>query len=228
MDSMALGDEHWLFLIPLTIVAAYTLAAFCDRLGLSVAFARRLSVYALAVGLSTVMAACVLSLRDMKSLGFITGTISRRQFMLAIPYYRPIDFINRQLPANARIMIFDTQMNYDLHRDYISDETWFATKWRRLLIHRGSLEEVNEELKRQGFTHVLFSPDLFTYAAIIGVEGSGMDFNSGKRVPLSEEARRLGPEYPLLRNWATFTLYRTKFLEPIYTDENDYEVLRIK
>lgn len=54
-----------------------------------------------------------------------------------------------------------------------------------------------------------------------------MALMSGKRIPLSEEARRPGPEYPLLRNWATFTFYRMKFLETVYSDENGYQVYKI-
>jgi len=43
-----------------------------------------------------------------------------------------------------------------------------------------------------------------------------------------EEAKRLGSDYPLLRNWATFTLYRNKFLETVYSDDEGYRVYRIR
>jgi hypothetical protein len=37
-----------------------------------------------------------------------------------------------------------------------------------------------------------------------------------------------GPEYKQqLRNWATFELYSSKFLEPVYT-YHDYQVFRLK
>jgi 4-amino-4-deoxy-L-arabinose transferase-like glycosyltransferase len=213
---------------PLSIVTAYTLAALCDRLEPRVSFARRLPIYVVAAALSMVLATSALLMRQVSTLGFITGTVSRHDFMYAFPYYRPIDFINRELPADARIMTLGAQMNYDIHRDYLSDETWFATKWRRLLVRNDSLEEVNQDLKRQGVTYILFSPGHFTYVALMGLEGGGMALMSGKSIPLSEEARRLGPEYPLLRTWATFSLYQMKYLEVVYTDENGYQVFKIK
>jgi hypothetical protein len=63
----------------------------------------------------------------------------------------------------------------------------------------------------------------------MGTKGAGgMEMISINTAGTSEEAMRLGPEYYLLRNWSTFTLYKKKFLESIYSDENGYEVLRIR
>jgi hypothetical protein len=143
--------------------------------------------------------------------------------------YRPIHFINTNLPPDARIFILGAQLNYGLERKFVTDENWFATKWRRLLIRNPSIDEVHEDLKRQGFTHVLYSPDLFRFAALMGTQGTGgTDMISVNEVALSDEARRLGPDYQLLRNWATFTLYKRKFLETLYSDEYGYQVLKIK
>ena len=114
-------------------------------------------------------------------------------------------------------------MNYGLQRPYLSDESWFATKWRRLLVQNDSLEAVNEQLKAQGFTHIFYSPTLFLFAAEMGVEGTG-----GMSLISQGEGVKKSPEYPLLRNWSTFTLYKQKFLEPVYSDKNGYEILRIK
>jgi hypothetical protein len=49
-----------------------------------------------------------------------------------------------------------------IERDYLADETWLATKWRRLLAENPSLEEVNQDLKRQGVTHIFYCPGLFS------------------------------------------------------------------
>jgi hypothetical protein len=63
----------------------------------------------------------------------------------------------------------------------------------------------------------------------MGTQGTGgTDMISVNEVALSDEARRLGPDYQLLRNWATFTLYKRKFLETLYSDEYGYQVLKIK
>ena len=117
------------------------------------------------------------------------------------------------------------QMNYGLERPYYSDESWFATKWRRFLVRHDSLEAVNNDLNAQGFTHILYGPTLPIFAAQMGLEGTGgMSLLSN---PESDGVKK-SPEYPLLRNWSTFTLYKERYLELVYSDENDYEVLRIK
>jgi len=164
-------------------------------------------------------------MRQFKSVRFVTGNISRHEFLAPLPFYRPLDFINTQLPQNARVMAFGAQMNYGLERPYSSEESWFATKWRRLLIQQDSLEGVNEQLKAQGVTHILYNPDLFWFAARMGVEGTG-----GMSLMARDQDRptRGGVEYKLLRNWSTFTLYKERFLEPVYKDKYGYEVLRIK
>ena len=206
---------------PLTIVASYTLSNFCDRLSSRVSWTSRLPVWIVAALLSVVVTVSAIWITSTNGLQFLTGRMSRREFLTKLPYYPPFEFINSNLPADARIMLLGVQSNFDLERDYLTDETWFATKWRRLLVKHASLEEVNEELKRQGVTHIFYSPGLFTFAAMSGIEGAGgMQFVEG--------SERIQPgEYVLLRNWATFTLYQTKFLETVYTDGNG-QILRIK
>jgi len=165
-------------------------------------------------------------MKAMNTIGFLAGTISRHEFMSSIPSYHAVDFINRQTPADARVMCFGVQVNYEIQRDHLADETWFQTKWKRLLVRNDSLEKVNEDLKRQGITHILYSEELLEFAAFSGLEGSGgMGLISSKGEGSSQ---KLGPEYQLLRNWTTFTLYRMKFLETVYADANGYQVLKIK
>jgi Dolichyl-phosphate-mannose-protein mannosyltransferase len=217
------------YLVPaypsLTIVAAYTLTSLATRLESRLSIARILPVYVLAGLLAIVVAACAASMRQFKSLHFVTGLISRHSFLAPLPFYQPIDFINNQLPENTRVMTIGSQMNYGLKRQYYADESWFATKWRRLLAHNDSLEGVTQELKARGFTHILYNPTLFRFAARMGVEGTG-----GMNLMAKDKdgSGRSGLEYQLLRNWSTFTLYKEKFLETVYSDENGYEVLRIK
>jgi hypothetical protein len=126
-------------------------------------------------------------------------------------------------------MFLGAQLSYGVERPYISDESWFSTKWRRLLVHNDSLEEVSRDLKQQGVTHILFSPGIFTYAAARGTEGTGgLALMALKTEQAPTEMGRLGPEYLLLRNWATFTLYQQQFLETVYSDPNNYYVFKIK
>jgi 4-amino-4-deoxy-L-arabinose transferase-like glycosyltransferase len=214
---------------PLTIVSAYVLSSASDRLRHRTSVAGKLPIYAVSAALSIVVLAGALSMRYFNSFSFLAGTISEHGFRSSLSYYRPIDFINKQLPADARVMIIGAQMNYGIQRDYLTDESWFATKWRRLLVRNSSLEEVNRDIKQQGFTHILYSPGIFKYAAMLGVEGTGgMNLIAEGETNVSDEAGRLGPDYQLLRNWATFSEYQSTFLETVYSDENGYYVYKIK
>jgi 4-amino-4-deoxy-L-arabinose transferase-like glycosyltransferase len=213
----------------LTVVAAFTLADFSKRLNQRIHWAERLPVWATAISLSLVVIVSLVWVSEFSSLSYISGVISRRDFLLQFPFYHRIDFINTQLPVGSQVLAVGAHMNYGIQQEYLTDESWFATKWRRLLVRNDSLSGVNQDLHRQGFTHVLYCSGPFTYEATLGIKGSGgMDLVSHNDVPQSEEARILGPEYQLLRNWSTFTLYREKFLETMYKDESNCEVLRIK
>jgi len=213
----------------LTIVAAYTLVALSDRLKQHLPLLEKLPLYAVAAGLAVVIAAGVKSMRTFDSFGYLAGKMSYHETLAQFTYYRPIQFINTQLPTDARILVIGVQLTYGIERDYLGDESWFATKWRRLLARNGSLGEVNNDLKRQGFTHVLFSAELFKFAALMGTHGTGgMEMLAAGKDDRSEEARRLGPDYQLLRNWSTFTMYQKQFLEPIYTDEYHFQIFKIK
>ena len=114
-------------------------------------------------------------------------------------------------------------MTYGLQREYLSDETWYTTKWRRLLVRNDSFQAVNEDLKRQGINYILFSPDLYLFAATMGLENGqvvppgprplaaralGIKFEPNNELRRSfREAQRLGSDFPVLRNWANvFTL----------------------
>jgi len=213
----------------LTIVAAYTLVAISERLKHQLPLLEKLPLYAVAAGLGFVIAAGVKSMRAFDSLSYLEGKKSYHEILARFTYYRPIEFINTQLPADARILVIGVQLTYGIERNYLGDESWFATKWRRLLVRNGSLAEVNDDLKRQGFTHVLYSDELFKFAAFMGTHGTGgMEMIASGKDDRSEEARRLGPEYQLLRNWSTFTMYQKQFLEPVYADEYHHEIFKIK
>jgi 4-amino-4-deoxy-L-arabinose transferase-like glycosyltransferase len=198
----------------LSIVAAYTLVKLTERLR-----QEKLAIFAVAAILGSIIAVGVKSMMGFNSFSYLAGITSRRQTISRFTYYRPIDFINKQLPATARILVIGDQLTYGIERDYLGDESWFATKWRRLLVRNASLSEVNEDLKRQGFTHILYSPDLFKFSALMGTEGTG-----GMEMLTSKQN---SPEYQVLRNWSTFTLYQQKFLESVYSDNNHFHVFRI-
>ena len=215
------------YLVPaypaLTIVAAYTLSIVSRQLEPRLAIAKRIPVYALALAFIPVIAACITSFHYFHSLQYLSGRVSRHEFLTRLTFYQPLAFVNRELPSTDRVMMIGAQMNYGLNRPYYADESWFMTKWRRLLVENDSLEAVNESLKQQGFTHIIYGHGLFTFAAQMGLEGTGGMSLLAKR----EDGASRAPEYPLLRNWATFELYKERYLEPVYGDD-DFEVLRIK
>jgi len=221
------------YLVPaypaLTIVSGYTLVALSERLKLKLPSFKKLPLYAVAIALGVALSATAPAITVFSSPSFLTGRVSRKEAINPLTYYQPIKFINSQLPPDARILIVGAQLHYGIEREYITDESWFATKWRRVLIRNSSFEEVHQDLKQQGFTHVFFSADLFRFAALMGTEGTGgMEMIAVNKLELSDEARRLGPEYQLLRNWSTFTLYKRKYLQTVYSDEYGYQVLKIK
>jgi hypothetical protein len=96
-------------------------------------------------------------------------------------------------------------------------------------VRNSSLDGLNRDLKQQGFTHILFSPGIFTYAAVMGMQGTGgLDLMARNNEAAPATARGTGPEYQLLRNWATFTLYQQAYLETVYSDRSNYYVFKIK
>lgn len=227
-----------------TIITAFTLVTVGDWLKKRAAFARNLPIYLTAIALGVVVSSSVRSLRETNALSFIAGSTSRRDFMRGFTWYRPLEFINTELPADARIMMIGAQMTYGLRREYLADETWYTTKWRRLLVHNNSFQEVNEDLRNQGVNYILYSPGLFLFAAAMGLENGqmvpetprplaakafGIDMKSANEIKSGfEEAQKLGSDFPLLRNWATFSVYQKKFLEPVYSDEDGYRIYKLR
>lgn len=227
----------------LSILTAYTLVTVGDWLQQKSERLGQVPIYVVAIALTVVVATSFKSLIGRNAFPFVAGTMSRRDFMRGFSYYRPVDFINTQLPADARIMSIGAQMTYGLQRPYLSDETWYATKWRRLLVHNSSLDNVHQDLKRQGVNYVLFDPGVFLFAAEMGLDQGqvvppvpgplaaaalGTTFASENELKQSfAEARRLGPNFLLLRNWATFVQFSDKYLEPVYRDDNGYRIYRV-
>jgi hypothetical protein len=228
----------------LTILVAYTLVTASERLKQKTAVLRLLPLYLILIVLTVVITTSFRSLVHRNYFSFIAGATSRHDFMRGFDYYYPVNFINSELPADAHVMSIGAQMIYGMQRPCLTDETWYTTKWRRLLVHNPSLEDVHQDLKRQGVNYILFNAGVFLYAAEMGLEQGqvvppvprplaaaalGMKYETDNDLKQSfEEARRLGPNFPLLRSWATFAAYRDKYLEEVYSDENGYRIYRIR
>lgn len=210
----------------LTLISAYTvteLAARADWGGRRQSYiskARLLPAIALAFTLGPTMLLSIFLSIDTNDLSFIKGDLSRSEYMRSFYYYPPSYFINHSIPENSRVMMIGAQTCYDLRRDYIADVNWDSTEWRRSLVRNNTVEELNEDMKRRGITHVWVAYGLFTFVAEMGRENYPN---------VSGLAIKAGPDYQAqLMNWATLDLYSSKFLEPIYNDRFGNIIYRIK
>ncbi len=211
---------------PLTLISAYVLTELTNRIKEKDTGESRISpatlivviVLALTVGFIALLS-MGLALR-VKDINFVSGQTSRRNFMFIAFYHPPLDFINRQLPENSRVMMLGAQMSYGLKRDYIADISLEATEWRRLLIRNTSLADVNNDLKHRGITHVLVAYDSFRWGATRSGKGS---------VENLQAAQTSRPDYYVqLRNWATLDQYSSNFLEPLYSDKFGFMLYKLK
>ena len=227
-----LASTSWIarYLLPiypaLTVLAACALVALADRLRSRSQLASLLPVVAVSAAVGSVVFIGAVQIFAAGTVSFLTGALSRREFMSAAFYYPPIDYINRTVPQSERVLMVGAQMCYDMQRDYIAEGGWDSIEWERLMIRNSSFEEVHQDLKRQGVTHVLYSPGLFGFVAYVGRRGSGPSGSMFQ--PGSVTRGSSGVDYQIqLRNWATFELYRSKYLETIQTYK-DYFVCRLK
>jgi hypothetical protein len=210
----------------LTLISANTLtelAARADWGGRRQKYSSKLKLLpalAVVVTLGLTVLLSIFQSINTNDLSFIKGDLSRSEYMRGFYYYPPSYFINHSIPERSRVMMIGAQTCYDLQRDYIADVNWDSTEWRRLLVRNNTVEELNEDMKRRGITHVWVAYGLFTFVAEMGRENYPN---------VSGNALKTGPGYQAqLMNWATLDLYSSKFLEPIYNDRFGNIVYRIK
>jgi hypothetical protein len=230
---VVLSSTSWIarFLLPiyppLTLVSAYALVEFGRRF--AERRAKQLCFFVVGVCMLGPLSVHAHYLVNLNHLGFISGATSRSEFLSPIFYYPSIDFINRNLPENARVFSVGSEMCYHMRRQYISDGSWDGTEWRRLLARNASLDDLHRDLKNQGISHVLYADWYFDWIVRTGwpKPGGSRFLGSGK---LTDPARILefGPDYTSFRNWVTFDRYRRDYLELMYTDANGYQVYRLK
>jgi len=203
----------------LTILAAYSMNELTVRLRRRAPLIIVLPAAAVGIAVSASLIVCVSQIQAMDGFRYLTGAISRRQFMFGMFYYPSIDFLNNNLEPGDRVLMIGAQMCYDMKRDYIVDMARDSTVWRRFLLRNPTLDGVNRDLKQQGITHILYTPNQYVFSAMIGREN---------QIELRRGATT-GPDYIVeQRNWATFERYRRAFLEPIYADKNGYYIYAIK
>ena len=210
----------------MTLIAVYVLVTLAEKLRTQAPIARILPATAVVIAVALTAFVFVLQFYVSGAASFLTGRLSRREFLQAAFYYAPVDYINHNSPDDARVMLIGAQMGYHLQRPYLADVGWDTVEWQRLMIRNNSIEGIHEDIKRQGITHILYSPGLFRFVAEVGREGSGP---SGVMYKGAKGEKPAKDYYTQLRNWATFELYRSKYLDTLKSFEiRDLEYIILK
>ena len=232
------AEVSWVgrYLLPvypgLTVIAGFVLIEVSRKLRSHAPVARMLPAVAVAVAVGSAVMVSATAIYSRNGIGFLDGSVSRREFRRQFGYYGPIDFINNELPADARIMMLGAELGYGLKRYYVADPCWDSNEWRRLMVHNDGFDEINQEIKRRGITHILVYPHQFEMVAALGREGAGlngMNPPSASSASAREGAAEIRPDYwSQLRTWATFELYSARYLEEIYQDKYRFHLYRVK
>jgi len=208
---------------PLTVLSAYVLTSLSERLSRRSALATILPTIAASTAVGMTLFIFTIQIYNWNGFGFLLGSLSRRAFLQGAYYYPPIDYVNHHTPAEARILMVGMETAYHLERNYVADPAWDSVEWQRLMVRNNSLEEISQDLKRRGISYVIFDPGLYRFVAIVGRAGSG----PAGTVYSSPTAPRVPDFQVQFRNWATFELFRRKFLDLVYEDHGHY-VLKLK
>lgn len=194
---------------PLTLIAAYVVVRAGESLRSRSALTAALPALALLLTTGSVVLSEVSQLIKNHELNYINGSLSRADFLSLVFYYPPLRYVNENTSGESKILMMGSQMGYDLQRFYVADTTWESTPWRRLLLKSDTPEGVRDELKAEGITHVIYSPELYVFSTNTGSLGiASADVGSGR------------PDYyEQWRNWTTFEEFKAKYLEQIYKDQ---------
>jgi hypothetical protein len=194
---------------PLTLIAAYVVVRASESLRSRSALRVALPALALLLTTGSVVLSETSQLIRNHELNYINGSLSRADFLSLVFYYPPLRYVNENTGGEAKILMIGSQMGYDLQRSYIADTTWESTPWRRFLLKADTPEGVRDELKAEGITHVIYSPELYVFSTNTGSLGLvDADVGSGR------------PDYyEQWRNWTTFEEFKAKYLEQIYKDQ---------
>lgn len=220
------------FLLPiypaLALIAGYSLAVLANKLSARTPLGRGLPGYIVPAFLAVPIVVSIGSITMMNNLSFISGKLSRREFLNQVAYHHPVRFVNDNAPPGSKVKLFGFQMGYHMRHPYLADESWENTEWRRLLALNKSFDEIDGALKRQGITHIIFSPTLTRLAVRVGRRGSGgVEYISEDRALVEHPSTGPTPDYLALRSLSTFDFYRVNYLDPVYVS-SDFAVFRVR
>ena len=126
----------------------------------------------------------------------VTGRESRNAFLdRMVPAYSMFEYINTRLPENSKIFfIYMKNPGYLCDRSYYSDSVMESHTMEKILSGATSPEQVYQQLKNRGFTHILYD----------------IRYIFGDRSPFS------------FRNRELFLALQSKHLELIKTEKERY------
>jgi 4-amino-4-deoxy-L-arabinose transferase-like glycosyltransferase len=204
---------------PLTLIAAYTIVQATAWLKSKSAMAIAIPVIALLLTTGNTLRLETLQMIRTRELNYINGSISRADYMGQFFYYPSLRYVNENIGADAKVFMMGCQMGYDLQRPYVADTSWDSTPWRRLLLKGESPQDVRNAMKADGITHVLYSADLYPFAARTGTWNVTVGNSTGSGRP---------DYYEQWRNWTTFEDFKAQYLEQVYEDQFGYRLFTLR
>lgn len=96
--------------------------------------------------------------RQREALAFLSGAMSRAEFLRAsLNPYAATEFVNRVLPAEAKILAIGDGRGYYFEREFISDTG--RDQWARRLARARTFEAVALGFRQDGITHIWVSAE---------------------------------------------------------------------
>ena len=96
-------------------------------------------------------------------LGVVTGMQSKHDYLstqrpsYVSPYYNVAEWINKNLPKNAKVMVFCDSRGYYIKRDYVLNLLGDYCPLIEYIKETGSERRVYDKLKSEGITHLLIN-----------------------------------------------------------------------
>ncbi len=173
----------------LCITIAYILSYYKDRKSVS-------AVLFILVAISLIYNFYYIAqdFRKIRPLGVVSGMEKRTDFLKrTIPVYVMYDYINRELPPDAKVyLVFMKNYGFLCDRTFYADAMFESYTLQKILSISRNGQEVNEAFKKKGVTHILYDAHYVT----------------GDLSTLSPQEKRL------------FTSYRNEYLNFIAGDKS--------
>jgi hypothetical protein len=156
----------WAFLSPQVRLYLHGLALLAVAAGISLAALKARGHGATRWGAAALLAAMMFSLGNLavmqKALSdpfaVVLGMESRERYLARmVDGHAAIDFINRELPAEAKVLFVGEIYGYYCRRDYLLGSKFDRSPIVDLIANSETLDDFLQRLRQQNFTHLLYS-----------------------------------------------------------------------